>query len=342
VIVIINGPCGIGKTSVAWELNARFDRAVMLDGDYIGAVHPFEIYDEARVAYLFETIHHLIAFHIERGGYHDFVINYVFETPEQSAALRHLLSDLDDVTYAYRLVASDDVIEARIRKREQESDADLRPARSPRHLKRYRELVAIQEEAARRGDVGFPIDTTGRTAEEVADAIWDDIHEAVEVVPYDPAWPARFEAERARIAAALGDLALEIHHIGSTAIPGLDAKPIIDTMVAVRRLDDAVACIAPLQALGYVFVDYPQNVDRRFFRKGKPRTHHLHIVEAGSQSLIEHLAFRDALRADADLRREYQALKHNLRTKYKHDRAAFSESKSAFVQKVLAQWRSRG
>jgi GrpB-like predicted nucleotidyltransferase (UPF0157 family)/predicted kinase len=337
MIVIINGPCGIGKTSVAWELNARFDRAVMLDGDYIGAVHPFEIYDEARVAYLFETIHHLIAFHIERGDYHDFVINYVFETPEQLAALRYLLSDLDDVTYAYRLVASDETIEARIRKRELESDADLRW-----HLKRYRELVAIQEEAAKRGDVGFVIDTTDRTAAEVTDAIWDDIHEAVEVVPYDPAWPGRFEAERARIVAALGGLALEIHHVGSTAIPGIDAKPIIDTMVAVRHLDDAIACIAPLQALGYAFIDYLQNTDRRFFRKGKPRTHHLHIVAAGSQSLIDHLAFRDVLRADADLRREYQGLKRALRTRYTHDRATYSESKSAFVQKVLAQWRARG
>jgi GrpB-like predicted nucleotidyltransferase (UPF0157 family)/predicted kinase len=331
VIVIINGPCGIGKTSVAWELNARFDRAVMLDGDYIGAVHPFEIYDEARIAYLFETIHHLTAFHIARGGYHNFVINYVFETPEQLAALRRMLSDLDDVTYAYRLVASDESIETRIRQREQESDADLRW-----HLKRYKELVAIQEEAAKRGDVGVVIDTAGRTAEEVAYAIWDDIHEAVEVVPYDSAWPARFEAERARIAEALGGLALEIHHIGSTAIPGIDAKPIIDTMVAVRHLDDAVACIAPLQALGYAFIDYPQNTDRRFFRQGKPRTHHLHIVEEGSQSLIEHLAFRDALRADAGLRREYQDLKHALRIKYERNRAAFSESKSAFVRKVLA------
>ncbi|MFL7808016.1 MAG: GrpB family protein [Anaerolineae bacterium] len=337
MIVIINGPCGIGKTSVAWELNARFDRAVMLDGDYIGAVHPFEIYDEARVAYLFETIRHLIAFHIERGDYHDFVINYVFETPEQLATLRHQLSDLDDVTYAYRLVASDETIEARIRQRELESDADLRW-----HLKRYRELVAIQGEAAKRGDVGFATDTTGRTAAQVADAIWDDIHEAVEVVPYDPAWPERFEAERAQVTVALGDLALEIHHIGSTAIPDLDAKPIIDTMVTVRHLDDAVDCIAPLQALGYAFVDYPQNIDRRFFRKGKPRTHHLHIVAAGSQSLIDHLAFRDALRADADLRREYQELKRDLRTKYRHDRASYSESKSAFVKKVLEGWRVQG
>jgi GrpB-like predicted nucleotidyltransferase (UPF0157 family) len=334
VIVIINGPCGIGKTSVAWELNARFDRAVMLDGDYVGAVQPFEIYDDERVAYLFKTIHHLISFHIEHGGYRDFVINYVFETAQQLATLRHLLSDLDDVTYAYRLVASDETIEARIRKRELESDADLRW-----HLKRYKELVAIQEAAAKCGDLGFVIDTTGLTAEEVAGAIWDDIHEAVEVVAYDPAWPEAFEAERARIAAALDGLALEIHHIGSTAIPGLDAKPVIDTLVTVRHLDDVIECIAPLQELGYAFIDYPQNTDRRFFRKGKPRTHHLHIVEESSQSAADHLAFRDALRTDDDLLREYQALKHDLRTRYKHDRATYSESKGAFVGKVLGQWR---
>ncbi|MBN1976696.1 MAG: GrpB family protein [Anaerolineae bacterium] len=331
MIVIINGPCGIGKTSVAWELVSHFECAVMLDGDYIGAVHPFEIYDEARVAYLYRTIHHLVAYHIEQGGYHDFVINYVFETPESLAALRLLLlSGLDSITHAYRLIASDDAIEARIRQREQESDADLRW-----HLKRYKELVTIQDAAAKRGDVGFAIDTTDRTAAEVADAIWEDIHEAVEVVDYDPTWPDQFEAERARIAAALGDLALEIHHVGSTAIPGIDAKPIIDTMVVVRRLDDAVACIAPMQELDYAFIDYPENTDRRFFRKGKPRTHHLHIVEEGSRSLIEHLAFRDALRADAGLRREYQELKHALRAKYKHDRATYSESKGAFVKKVL-------
>jgi GrpB-like predicted nucleotidyltransferase (UPF0157 family)/predicted kinase len=332
VIVIINGPCGIGKTSVAWELVSRFERAVMLDGDYIGAVHPFEIYDEARVAYLYQTIHHLVAYHIAQGGYHDFVINYVFERPESLADLRRLLSGLDSTTHAYRLIASDDAIEARIRQREQESDAVLRW-----HLKRYKELVAIQEAAAKRGDVGFAIDTTDRTAVEVADAIWEDIHEAVEIADYDPAWPAQFEAERARVSAVLGDLALEIHHIGSTAIPGIDAKPIIDTMVVVRYLDDAVACIAPLQELGYAFIDYPENTDRRFFRKGKPRTYHLHIVEEGSRSLAEHLAFRDALCADADLRREYQELKHALRARYKHDRATYSESKGAFVQKVLAQ-----
>jgi len=336
VIVIINGPCGIGKTSVAWELTDRFDRAVMLDGDYIGAVHPFEIYDDARITYLYQTLGHMVAYHIEHGGYHDFVINYVFETPESLAELRHLLADLDDEIYAFRLTASDKAIEARIRKRGQETDADLRW-----HLKRYKELVAIQEQAAARGDMGFVIDTTGQSASEVAGTIWQNLREAVELAPYDPGWPDQYEAERTKIAAALGDLAVEIHHIGSTAIPGLDAKPVIDTMVVVRRLDDAARCIAPLQTLGYTFVDYPQNTDRRFFRKGTPRTHHLHIVAASGQSLADHLDFRDALRADPALRRQYQELKSTLSTKYKHDRATYSERKGAFVKDVLAKERSR-
>ncbi len=336
MIVIINGPCGIGKTSVAWELTGRFERAVMLDGDYIGAVHPFEIYDDARVAYLYQTIRHLVAYHIERGGYTDFIVNYVFETPESLADLRHLLAELDAEIYAFRLVASDEAIEARIRAREPESGDDLRW-----HLKRYKELVTIQEQAAKQGDMGFVVDTTDLTAAQVADVIWQNLREAVELLPYDPAWPDMYEAERAQIASALGDLAAEIHHLGSTAVPGLDAKPIIDTVVVVRHLDDAVHCIAPLEGMGYTFVDYPDNVDRRFFRKGVPRTHHLHIVAAGSQSLADHLDFRDALRARPELRQQYQELKHTLAQKYKHDRAKYSESKGAFVEQALARWRAR-
>ena len=170
MIVIINGPCGIGKTAVAWELNSRFEKAVMLDGDYIGAVHPFEIYDEARIDYLYQTICHLVAYHITHGDYHNFVINYVFETPESLAELCQQLAALDDEIYTFRLTASGEEIEARIRKREQDSDADLRW-----YLKRYQELVAIQVEAATRGDLGLVMDTTGLRAVEVADAIWEKL-----------------------------------------------------------------------------------------------------------------------------------------------------------------------
>ena len=336
MIIIINGPCGIGKTSVAWELNALFDRAVMLDGDYIGAVQPFEIYDQARIDYLYQTLRHLVAYHMDQGQYHNFVINYVFESPESLAKLRHLLSTLDDEIYAFRLTASDDAIEARIRKREQESDADLRW-----HLERYKELNTIQEQAAARGDMGFVIDTGGCSARQVADQIWRNLGEAVVLEPYNPAWEKRFESERALIFETLQDLALEIHHIGSTAIPGLDAKPIIDTMVVVRHLDDATQCISALQKIGYTFVDHPENVDRRFFRKGLPRTHHLHIVAAGSATMADHLAFRDALRADPALRDQYQELKYTLAIQYKHERSQYSERKSAFVDQVLAGWKTR-
>jgi GrpB-like predicted nucleotidyltransferase (UPF0157 family)/broad-specificity NMP kinase len=326
MIVIINGPLGVGKTEVSWKLLGIFGRAVMLDGDYIGAVHPFEIYDDERVAYLYRTIHHLVAFHVAN-GYADVVINYVFETPESLAHLRHLLSDLDDVIYVYRLTCPHDEMERRLQARGNEELGW--------ELRRFRELTAIMEAGADRGDLGYEIDTGGLTAEGVARAIWLDIHEAVEVVPYDPAWPAAYQAEEARLRAALGDQVVAIHHIGSTAVPNLDAKPIIDILVAVHRLEDAVACIPPLRQLGYAFIDYPQNRDRRFFRKGKPRSHHLHIVEQDSPDLGDKLAFRDALRADPDLRQGYADLKTQLATHYKDDRATYSERKTAFVKNAL-------
>lgn len=337
MIVIINGPCGIGKTAVSWQLLYHLDRAVMLDGDFIGAVHPFRIYDDARVDYLYRTLHHLVAWHVAQGGYHDFVINYVFESPESLAELRRLLSDVDDVIYAFRLTGSDEAIAERIQKREWESADERRW-----HLNRYRELVSIQEQAADRGDVGFPVDTTGRSVAEVAAAIWQDIRESVELQPYDPAWAEKYERERAQVAAALGPLALEIQHIGSTSVPGMEAKPTIDLLVVVARLEDAAACIAPLRRLGYAFIDYPQNLERRFFRKGTPRAYHLHIVAAGSAMRADPLDFRDALRADPQLREQYAQLKRTLADEFRHDRASYSQRKGAFIAAALARWRSGG
>lgn len=337
MIVIINGPCGVGKTEISWKLVEIFDRAVMLDGDYIGAVHPFEFYDDERVEHLYRTIHLLVGFHVEH-GYANFVVNYVFETPESLAQLRGMLSDLDSLTHVFRLTAPEEEIEQRIRTRNTGNAAW--------ELDRFRELTAIMEAAADRGDMGYEIDTAGLTAQETAEAIWRNIHEAVEIVPHRSTWGDDYAAEQARIRTALGGRALAIHHIGSTAVPGLDAKPVIDIMVVVRRLDEAVACIAPLRKLGYAFIDYPQNIDRRFFRKGlrRPgvrgtqRTHHLHIVDQGSVSLKEHLAFRDALRASPAWRQEYGALKAGLASQHKEDRATYSERKTAFVARVLRSW----
>jgi len=332
MIVIINGPCGIGKTSVAWELIGAFDRAVMLDGDYIGAVHPFEIYDKSRVVYLYQTLRHLVAFHSEQGNYHNFVIPYVFERPESLARLKAMLSEFDDAIYTFRLLASDDEIERRICARE--SDPDW-------HLARYKALVEIQEQAAARGDIGYPIDTTGLSVEEVAALIWKHVQDAIMLMPYDPRWPARYEAERRRVAAALGNLALQIYHVGSTSVPGLSAKPIIDLMVAVQDLKDAKAAVPLLRELGYQFVDAPENIDRRFFKKGMPRAYHLHMVEAGSETLRDHLDFRDALRDDPGFLDAYARLKDALAVCHANNRPAYSNGKDEFVQRVLKQWRER-
>jgi len=320
---------GVGKTEVAWKLIEKFERAIMLDGDYLGAVHPFDLHDPQRVAYLYDTIGHVARFHAEH-GYHNLVVNYVFEKPESLARLRRALNEIDDVTHAFRLTCRAEEIDRRIRSRNNDPD------RLAWESNRFRELQVIQDRNARRGDLGFVIDTTGLSIEAVADAIWRDITSEVTIAPYDPAWPQKYEAEKNQIAAALGDRVTAIHHIGSTAIPGLAAKPIIDIMIAVSQLEAAIECIAPLSDLGYAFIDYPQNTDRRFFRKGVPRSHHVHIVAQGSAELKNHLAFRDALRANPEWRDQYAALKFDLAERHRTDRAQYTESKTEFVRRVLS------
>jgi GrpB-like predicted nucleotidyltransferase (UPF0157 family) len=332
MIVILNGPLGIGKTETSWELLRLFEHAIMLDGDYLGAVQPFEIYDEDRVNYLYQTIRLLVTHHRQH-GYQDFIINYVFETPESLRQLRQMLVDLDDVDYAFRLTCSEGEIARRINQRSADPDS------LDWELQRFRQLVAIQEAAAGSGDLGFPIDTTHLTAKQTARQIWENIHEEVCLAAYDPAWPERFAQECAQIRAALEGLALEVHHIGSTAIPRLSAKPVIDVLVLVRQLEDAVACIPPLAMLGYQFVDYAGNTNRKFFRKGVPRTHHVHIMAYDDPHVRDYLDFRDALRQDAALHQAYEELKRSLSQRFPADRAKYSASKSDFIRQVLDRWR---
>ena len=328
MIVIINGPLGVGKTETSWKLIEYFDKAIMLDGDYIVAARPFEIYSDARIDYLYQTIAHNVEWHVAH-GYHNFVVNYVFERPESLAKLRQSLSAYDDVTYAFRLTCATDEFERRIHTRSTDPD------RLRWESNRFGELTAIQNENAQRGDLGFVIDTTHLSINEVAEVIWRNITEEVALAPYDPNWADQFQAEKRALEAALGDRVVAVHHIGSTAIPGLAAKPVIDILLVVRQLADYTACIAPLQNIGYAFIDYPQNVDRKFFRKGQPRTHHLHIVAQDNAELRDHLIFRDALRANPELRDEYTALKYDLANRFKTDRAHYSDSKTQFVRHVI-------
>jgi len=168
MIIIINGPLGIGKTQTSWALVRRFPRAVMLDADYVAEFHPFDYYNDEHLAYAHATLRVLAAHHISH-GFRDFVINWVFETPFQLDRLKRLLGDLGLPIYAFRLICAPDEIERRVRRRNL-PDLDY-------ELRRSRELVEILDRAARTGDLGRPLDTTSLTAVQTADAILRQIRE---------------------------------------------------------------------------------------------------------------------------------------------------------------------
>jgi GrpB-like predicted nucleotidyltransferase (UPF0157 family) len=169
---------------------------------------------------------------------------------------------------------------------------------------------------------------------------------AIVVADHDPAWPAMFEQERARLAAALGPLAIVIEHVGSTAVPGLAAKPIIDLLVGVRSLDDAAPrCVEQLAAIGYTFMPEYRSLlpDQLFFRKGVPGpwTHHVHVMRPSGPGWERRLVFRDYLRANPDAAKAYSDLKRELAARFKDDIAAYRGGKDAFVAEIMAKAMAR-
>jgi GrpB-like predicted nucleotidyltransferase (UPF0157 family) len=154
---------------------------------------------------------------------------------------------------------------------------------------------------------------------------------------YDPAWPEGFERERLRLAAALREwLAGPIEHIGSTAVPGLRAKPIIDIMAGVQTLDHSRPAIAAAARLQYVYFPYRTDVMHWFCKpSAAERTHHLHLVPVDSRLWIDRLAFRDHLRQHPTVAAEYAALKAELADRFRTDREAYTDAKAPFVARVL-------
>lgn len=165
------------------------------------------------------------------------------------------------------------------------------------------------------------------------------------IVSYDPAWPALFAEERTRVEEAVGRWAEAVEHVGSTAVPGLDAKPVIDVMVGLRSMGDADRCVEPLVRLGYSY--WAEGVEphhRLFVRFADPertaRTHNLHLIEAGDWYWNERLLFRNHLRNHPETALEYARLKRYLAGRYREDREAYTAAKSGFVSGVVR--RARG
>jgi len=159
----------------------------------------------------------------------------------------------------------------------------------------------------------------------------------IQIVDYDPAWPEEFEEFRAPVAEALADVALSIEHIGSTAVPGLAAKPVIDIDVVVAESDVAQS-IERLGELGYEHRGDLGIPSREAFRSPPGiRKHHLYLCPSGSPALANHLAFRDCLRADDKLAREYGELKRQLAADFSDDKDGYAKAKTAFIVGVLAR-----
>ena len=160
-------------------------------------------------------------------------------------------------------------------------------------------------------------------------------HEIV-IVEYDPAWPAEFVRLRDRAEAALGDLAVAIEHVGSTAVPGLPAKDLIDLVAVVESDDDVPEAIARLEAIGYEARGNLGVEGREAFwwPEGEKR-HHLYVSPMTSAELQAQVAFRDLLRTDPVVAQDYVALKRELAARFGDDRNAYTNGKTEFIEAAL-------
>jgi GrpB-like predicted nucleotidyltransferase (UPF0157 family) len=163
--------------------------------------------------------------------------------------------------------------------------------------------------------------------------------EVILIQPYNQDWPRLFAMEHDLLAPALAPwLVGPIEHVGSTAVPGLAAKPIIDIMAPVESLKNSQPALRDLEHLGYCYAPYREDV-MHWLCKPSPsvRTHHLHLVPFASSLWKDRIYFRDRLRADECLANNYAALKHRLAQMYGNDREAYTQAKTPFIAEVLGR-----
>lgn len=168
----------------------------------------------------------------------------------------------------------------------------------------------------------------------------------VEIVPHNPNWCSAFENESKHIAAALGSNVAAVHHIGSTAIPTIHAKPIIDMLVEVREIAKVDERDSAMQSLGYEVMGEFGIPGRRYFRKDNEagiRTHHIHVFEVNSAQVERHLAFRDYMKTHAGDAQKYSELKQELAKKYPNNIEGYMDGKDGFIKEIdkkAVEWRT--
>jgi GrpB-like predicted nucleotidyltransferase (UPF0157 family) len=161
----------------------------------------------------------------------------------------------------------------------------------------------------------------------------------IHLVAHDAEWPQLFREESAALQRVLKPwLTGPIEHIGSTAVPDMVAKPVIDIMAAVGSLEESKDAIVAVQGLGYLYAPYRTDVMHWFCKpRFSFRTHHLHLVPYRSELWMARIAFRDRLREDAEVAAEYSDLKRKLAVSFEHDREAYTDAKSGFIARIIAE-----
>ncbi|MGG0845208.1 GrpB family protein [Peribacillus simplex] len=155
------------------------------------------------------------------------------------------------------------------------------------------------------------------------------------LVPWTNNWEKEFLLEKERIQEVIGQNILAVHHIGSTAIKHLSAKPIIDIAIEVKEFQDGEKCVTALETLGYSYKGTNVLPDRYYFNKGEPRTHQIHMYQGGNKYLLEQLEFRDYLRNNETARIQYKKLKQILSTVNKNNKHKYADDKTNFVKSIL-------
>jgi GrpB-like predicted nucleotidyltransferase (UPF0157 family) len=156
------------------------------------------------------------------------------------------------------------------------------------------------------------------------------------VMPYNAAWSAQFETERAQIQRAFGELAAHFEHIGSTSVEGLAAKPIIDIAIIVESAEDAIRAITPLVRLGFTCFGEAEIPGRIYFHRHAYAPCHIHLYVRDNPELERHLLFRDYLRAHPETAQQYAELKFALAEKFRNDRPGYTEAKTEFIRGIEA------
>lgn len=156
----------------------------------------------------------------------------------------------------------------------------------------------------------------------------------VRLADSDAGWPLLFGAEQQRLLKAIGPLVVAIEHFGSTSIPGIKAKPIMDILIGLPDFAAGAALVTPMTGLGYAYVGIQTVPDDHLFGLGEPRTHLAHAVVHGGRHWVRNLRFRDRLRGDPELATAYEALKMDLAARFSHDRAGYTAAKRDFITAI--------